>query len=285
MTIAIRSARPEDAPEAGRICHDAFEAISRRHNFPKDLPSVDVAVHVIQMLISHPCVLAVVAERDGTVVGSNFLDERAPIGAVGPISVDPSVQDASIGRRLMEAVLDRAAERRLPGVRLLQDAFHNRSLALYTKLGFRARGTTAVMNGHAVGRQIDGYEVRAATADDLDACDRLCTFVHGHARSGELADAIEHRSALVVERAGSITGYTTTVGFFGHSIGKTSEDLMALIAAVESFGGLGFHVPTENDELLRWCFDRGLRMVKAMTIMSIGLYNEPRGAYLPSVGY
>jgi len=285
MSVAIRLARSEDAAECGRICHDAFEAISSRHGFPKDFPSRDVAVHVAGMLISHPRIHGVVAERNGRVVGSNFLDERTVIGAVGPISVDPAVQDASVGRGLMEAVLERAADRQLPGVRLLQDAFHNRSLALYTKLGFRARGTTAVIHGSAVDACIDGYQVRPATPEDLEACNRLCTYVHGHDRGGELVDAIAQRSASVVERDGAISGYTTAIGFFGHSVGRTGGDLMALIAAAPRSGGLGFHVPTENDELLRWCFDHGLRMVKAMTMMSIGLYNQPRGAYLPSVGY
>lgn len=43
--------------------------------------------------------------------------------------------------------------------------------------------------------------------------------------------------------------------------------------------------PRNNDDLLRWCFDNGLRMVKALTLMTIGLYNEPQGAYLPSILY
>ncbi len=60
---------------------------------------------------------------------------------------------------------------------------------------------------------------------------------------------------------------------------------MALIAATPEYHGPGFHVPNDNRELLIWCYDNGLRMVKAMTLMSIGLYSEPRGSYLPSVSY
>src|SRR6266404_4782841 len=86
------------------------------------------------------------AEKDGNVVGSNFLDERGPIAGVGPITVDPAAQNQTIGRRLMSAVLDRASERHAAGVRLLQSAFHNRSLCLYTKLGFETRETISKMN-------------------------------------------------------------------------------------------------------------------------------------------
>ena len=44
-------------------------------------------------------------------------------------------------------------------------------------------------------------------------------------------------------------------------------------------------LPTRNGELLRWSMQNGFRLVHQMTLMSIGLYNEPTGAYLPSVLY
>ena len=86
-------------------------------------------------------------ERDGRVIGSNFLDERSTIAGIGPVSVDPPVMNGTIGRRLMQAVLARAAERGAPGVRLLQVAWHYRSLALYTKLGFEIRETVSALQG------------------------------------------------------------------------------------------------------------------------------------------
>jgi hypothetical protein len=36
---------------------------------------------------------------------------------------------------------------------------------------------------------------------------------------------------------------------------------------------------------MRWCLGHGLRMQYAMTLMTMGLYNEPAGAWLPSVLY
>jgi hypothetical protein len=87
----------------------------------------------------------------------------------------------------------------------------------------------------------------------------------------------------VVEHDGRISGYTTLVGFFGHTVGESNEDLKALIGAAESFAGPGFLLPTRNSEMLRWCLERGLRIVQPMTLMSLGLYNEPRGAFMPSV--
>ena len=54
-------------------------------------------------------------------------------------SVDPAAQDGRIGRALMDAMLSRVAELRAPGVRLVQISYHNRSLSLYSKLGFVVR--------------------------------------------------------------------------------------------------------------------------------------------------
>ena len=35
--------------------------------------------------------------------------------------------------------------------------------------------------------------------------------------------------------------------------------------------------------LSRWCLEKGLRVTQVMTLMTVGLYNEPAGAYLPSI--
>jgi len=97
---------------------------------------VEVARDVVRMLLSKPGFYGVVGEADGRIVGCNFLDERSTIASIGPVSVDSPVMNGTIGRQLMQAVMDRATERRAPGVHLLQIACHYRSLALYTKLGF-----------------------------------------------------------------------------------------------------------------------------------------------------
>ena len=92
-------------------------------------------------------------------------------------------------------------------------------------------------------------------------------------------------AARVVERHGQITGYCCSLGFFGYTAGFSNLDIQALIASADQFTGPGILVPTRNAELFRWCLNIGLRVVYPMTLMSIGLYNEPRGAYLPSVIY
>lgn len=285
MELKIRQATPDDAPECGRICYDAFATIDTLHGFPPDFPSVEVATGAVSGLIAHPRFFGVVAEEAGRIVGSNFLDERSMIHGVGPITVDPQVQNRQIGLALMNAVIERSAQQRAPGVRLLQSAFHNRSMCLYAKLGFDVQEPFAVMQGEPLAFEVPGYAVRDATDADLTACDALCVRVHGHDRGGEVRDAVAQGTARVVERHGRITGYTTGVAFFAHSIAETNDDMTALIGAAEMFAGPGFLVPMRNTELLRWCLARGLRVVMMMNLMTTGLYQEPRGAFLASVLY
>jgi hypothetical protein len=81
----------------------------------------------------------------------------------------------------------------------------------------------------------------------------VCMQVHGHDRAGELADTMKDGTAGVVERHERITGYTTALAFFGHSVAETNLDLQALIASAEAFAGPGIIVPTRNTGLFRWC--------------------------------
>lgn len=285
MIVTLREGRPEDAEVCGGIAYEAFRAIAEAHHFPPEFPSREVATRVLAKLLAHPRFHALVAEARGAIAGSNFVDERSMIAGIGPLSVDPATQNRSVGRRLMQGALDRVTNLRFPGVRLVQSAYHNRSLALYTKLGFNSREALSALQGAPLDLHFPGFVVRPATEEDLAACNHLCLRIHGHDRGGEVLEAIHQETARLVERGGRLTGYTTAMGWFGHAVGDTNEDLKALIADAKSFQGPGFLVPTCNGELLRWCFSHGLRLVQQMTLMTIGLYDEPKGAWLPSVLY
>jgi predicted N-acetyltransferase YhbS len=285
MDVELRPGTPDDAEACGRICYDAFATLAAAHGFPCDFPSPDAATGLVSALLAHPGIYAVVAEADGVVVGSNFLDERAEIAGVGPITVDPFVQDGTVGRHLMVAVMERAKARDKPGVRLVQAAYNIRSLALYARLGFEVRETVACLQGPALHTEFDGFVVRAAMDDDLEACDRICHAVHGHDRSPQVSDAIFLGKARVVERDGKLTGYSTGLSFFDHSVGERDDDIRALIGAADAFGGPGILVPMRNTALFRFCLQHGLRVVQVMTLMTTGRYREPQGTYLPSIMY
>src|SRR5919199_714071 len=190
MSTVIRPARTEDADACGQICYDAFKAVNERHGFPSLFPSVEAATHRVSTFIHHPSFFGVIAETsdDGQIVGFSFLSERDPIRAVGPVAINPAIQSHGIGRRLMEAVLERARGAR--GVRLLQDAFNMQSLALYASLGFEAKELVVNLIGMPTSPPLPGWEVRSLTEADLPACAALHERVHGYPRTNELREAL-----------------------------------------------------------------------------------------------
>ena len=284
--VTLREATPADVDACARIVFDAFADIHDHHRFERDFPTVEVAQGMMSAWIPHPSVWGVVAEREGRIVGSNFLDERDPISGVGPITVDPHGQNSGVGHRLMEAVIERGFD--APGIRLLQDGFHMRSLALYTRLGFDVKEPVVVMKGTPRSAPLDAVEVRPLEERDVDECEALCVKVHGFPRTNALRDAMQLGTPLVALREGRITAYTSALAFWpmNHGVGESVDDLSALLLGAAGRGddAIGFLVPIRSP-LFRWCLDEGLRAVKPMTVMAVGEYNEPAGAWLPSVLY
>jgi len=283
MPITIRPAETADAAVCGEIAYRAFQTLADHHSFPRPYPSAEVAVGLLSQLLVNPGFYGIVAEQEGRIVGSNFVDERAAIAGIGPITVDPEVEARGIGRSLMQAVVEHLADRNVAGIRLVQAAYNNRSLCLYTTMGFQTREPLSVMQGPALEVKFAGYDVRPAAETDIAACNLLCRRVHGFDRAVELRDAIAAQTAKVVEHLGQITGYATGAGSSGHAVAGTNQDLKALIGAAPTFPGPGFLVPTRNHEVFAWCLASRLRLVMQMTLMTIGLYNEPCGAWRPSI--
>ncbi|TDQ80907.1 putative N-acetyltransferase YhbS [Dongia mobilis] len=285
MTIQIRSATATDAIACGRIAYEAFAAIAGTHGFPYDFPSAEAAQGLAADLVANPDVYGVVAEQDGMIVGSNFLMEDDEIRGVGPITVDPRVQGSGIGRRLMEEVLQRAAGAR--GIRLLQDSFNMRSIALYASLGFAVREPVLLMRGRPMGDVPEGVVVRPMDAGDVEPCDVLCRRAHGISRRNEILAALRRSTPLIAMRDGQIVAYMTAPEFWigNHGVAAAVEDMQALVLGAAKLTPLSFLLPTRQEELFRWCLAIGMQAVKPMTLMSIGDYREPEQAYMPSVFY
>jgi predicted N-acetyltransferase YhbS len=284
--VTLREARPGDVEACAQICFDAFADIHDHHRFPRDFPVPEAATAMIEAWTSNPRVWGVVAEADERIVGSNFLDERDPIRAVGPITIAPGGQNSGVGRRLMEAVIERGES--APGIRLLQDAFHMRSLALYSSLGFDVTASCVVMSGKPHGAPAHGVDVRPLTEGDLEECEALSKHVHGFERTGALRDAIQGLNPVVARRDGRIVAYASTPTFWpmAHGVALGEEDMQALLlgAAAQVDEPVSMLVPIQSD-LFRWCLGQGLRCVKPMNLMALGEYQEPRGPWFPSVLY
>lgn len=282
----VRRPRETDADAIGEVIFAAFVGIADRHNFPRDFESGDFAAQMAQMLVTHPGFFGVVAEADGRVVGSNFIDMRDEVGGVGPITIHPDYQGHGLGRLLMQAVIEHGREKR--DVRLVQDAFNTTSLSLYTSLGFTVTEPLAVMQG-TPRDAARSDAVQPMREEDIDECAELCRRIHGVTRANELRDAMRQFTPMVLRRDGRIVAYCSVpqMWLINHGVAETEQDLTALLLGVGAAmdGPLGMLVPVRRGSFFRWCLEQGLRLVKPMNHMAMGQYVDPRGAFFPSVIY
>jgi ribosomal protein S18 acetylase RimI-like enzyme len=288
-TITLRPVEPDDADTVARILYEAFAVIHDRHRFPRDFPTLEAADQLAGSFIAHPSIWGVVAEHEGRIIGSNFVDERGPVRGVGPITVDPQSQKRGVGRQLMVAALERSAN--APGVRLLQDSFNVQSLGLYASLGFRATEPVVVMGGTPAADTPAGFDVRPMTEQDIEPAAALHQDVHGFDRTRELRDALEGPAfePFVATSDGELVAYATTLSFFpaAHAVARSAEAMAALIAGTLSAGDApaSFLLPVRQHEVFSWALEAGLRVVKPMTYMVIGQPHQPQGVWIPSVLY
>jgi len=291
MDIQLRPIRESEYDRAAQIVFDAFGGIARRHNFPLDMPQIEIAQGLVKAFSSHPAVFAVAAEGDGKLLGVNFLDYRTPTGGVGPICVDPGTQQKGVGRKLMQAVIDEGKRRNLRSVRLVQDAFNTTSMSLYASLGFDVKEPLALMRGTPKDKlAASGATVRPVTEKDLEPCAALCRATHGFDRTGELRESLTMFHSMLLERNGRVVAYASAPTFWilNHAVAATEQDLHDLMLGAGAAAGgepLSMLLPIRQASLFRWCLAQGLRVVKPMTLMSTGEYQEPTTPFWPSVQF
>lgn len=287
--VELRPIEPRDRDDAARVLFEAFAGIHDHHRFARDFPNLEAAEQLITGFSAHASIYGVVAEIEGRIVGSNFLDERGPVRGVGPITVDPAAQGRGVGRALMQAVIDRGAG--AAGIRLLQDAFNTGSMSLYASLGFEIVEPVALMSGRPRSAPVAGIEVRPLRAQDLDEAQALHVRVHGFERAAELEDALAGApfTPTVATREGRIVAYAATLEHFSaaHAAAESEADMAGLIAGTSQVigGPVSLLLPTRQAELFRWCIAVGLRVVKPMNYMALGGYERPAGGWIPSVLY
>lgn len=272
-----------DASELGRICHEAFADISRKHGFEPDIDNPAIWQAILASLISNETVHSTAATLDGALAGSNFLAHRDEVGGIGPITVDPNRQGHGIGRKLMIDALDFAKDDGIEMVRLVQEAFNMTSMSLYTSLGFDTKvplGLFAIQPAEA-----DNPEIRAMTDEDKPAADALCREIYKISRRRELdGPGFTGVPPLVIERNGRIRGYLV-VSIAGHGVAETNDDMIALIgeSARRAPMPLTQFIPLTNGELMRKALASGHKLKKMMNLMALGPYEEPDGVWVPSI--
>jgi len=281
MTIELRQVRAEDVPELGRICCEAFKDISESHGFETDFPSIEFGQQVVGMLTAQEDVYGVAAFDGDAPKGSNFLELWDEVAGIGPVSVDVSSQGDGIGRKTMENVVAHARERGFQQVRLCQDSFNMRSLALYASVGFVVKEPLSFM-ALATTNTPDAT-FRPATVGDLDAMDELCRSIHGFSRRNETERLMSFGFPAFVVDNGGLRGYLLGTAM-GHGVARSDADMVALV------NGLGATapdshtlIPLRNGALYRGLIGAGHKNQKVMNLMALGEYEDPKGTFCPSV--
>src|SRR5207247_8960161 len=133
--------------------------------------------------------------------GSNFINMWGDVAGIGPISVDVEAQGEGIGKQLMQDVIAHARGQGYEMIRLVQDSFNMRSLALYASLGFDVKEPLALMQLSNAAAAPEG--TRPAAPEDLDAMDEMCRRAHGMSRRGECGAVLRLGfPAFVLHRGG-----------------------------------------------------------------------------------
>ena len=280
MTIELRRPQPEHIAELGRICYEAFRDIAASHGFPPDFDSVAIAQGVVGLLMQQETVYSTAAFDGDAPRGSNFMNMWGDAAGIGPISVDLATQGEGIGKRLMRDALDHAKQQGIESVRLCQDSFNMRSLALYASVGFDVQEPLASL-ALAAGPVDDAF--RPATPADYDAMDALCRDVYRISRKGEYATLTAAGFPVFVLDRGRITGYLIG-SLIGHGVAESDDEMLALLAGIAATtAGAQAFVPLRQGALYRRALAAGHRNRKVMNLMTYGPYEEPQGTYCPSV--
>jgi predicted N-acetyltransferase YhbS len=281
MPIELRQARAEDVAELGRICYEAFKDISESHGFESDFPSVEFTQQVLGMLVAQEDIYGIGAFDGGTPKGSNFLELWDEVAGIGPVSVDIASQGEGVGRTTMRHVVDHAHSQGFEMVRLVQDSFNMRSLALYASLGFVVKEPLSYMtlsNTNTADRAF-----RAATAADLDAMDELCKSIYRISRRNECQALMNVGFPAFVLDRGGIRGYLVGSAI-GHGVAQSDADMLALVSSLgATVPAAHALVPLRNGALYRSALAAGHRNAKVMNLMALGPYEEPTGTFCPSV--
>ncbi len=286
--VTLSPPTPNDAAELGRICFEAFQDISDKHGFENDFPSPQFAEMIVSGSIASEDTYSVCARLDGQLAGSNFLMYHDEVGGVGPVSVDPPKQGHGIGRRMMMDLLRYAEEDGIEKVRLVQDAFNVTSMSLYSSVGFDTKAPLGLLELKPADTPNEG--IRPLTDADMDTAEELCRNIYKVSRRNDIPGATRFGgTSLVIERGGRMRGYIAP-SIIGHAVAETDDDMLALMAEAARYvaGGpfpLRMLCPLNEGNLFRRALAAGHRLKKMMNLMASGPYEEPEGAWLPSVGY
>lgn len=175
MSVSIRPLQEADLPEADRVMRLAFGTFV---GLPDPMTFAGDGSYVHTRFRVDPAA-AFAAERDGELVGSNFVTSWGSFGFFGPLSVRPDLWDQGIAARLLEPVMALFEQRGTRHAALFTFPHSPKHHGLYQKFGFYPRFLTPLLAKPAApGATVEGWSAFSDVpaeqrADVLQACREL----------------------------------------------------------------------------------------------------------------
>lgn len=215
-----------------------------------------------------------ITRGDRLVGTANMTPFGATSATANMIIVDPSMRGQSLGRRLMDAVLDAAGDREC---RLVAT---ESGRPLYEKLGFQATGTVFQCQGVAAAVS-PSPATRPATRDDFDAIAKLDLCALGMDRRSLLSalfDGAETHAIIVLHSPEGLMGYASSRAFgrgalIGPVIARDDASALALFRSlIAPFAGKFIRADLTSDgaKFAQVLEPAGLRQVDTGTQMRRG---------------
>ncbi|MEX0874299.1 MAG: GNAT family N-acetyltransferase [Actinomycetota bacterium] len=267
--LSIGRLDPRQLDAADRICRVAFGTFV---GVPEPETFFGDAEYVRTRFRARNTV-ALAAEADGELVGTNFVTRWGSFGFFGPLSVKVDLWDRGIASALMEATIDVFAEWGTHHNALFTWSDSAKHHGLYQKFGFYPTFLTAVMSKPVATSAGTPYRLLSQDFDDLDVCSDLAAAIYPGL---DLSDEI--RSVIELE-LGDIVVLDDRDGFAVCHVGSGTEagagTCFVKFGAVRPGGG----APDAFDRLLQACgsfaAERGVQRLTAGTSMGrLGAYRS-----------
>lgn len=244
IDISIRPLERDDLAMADRICRLAFGTylgVPEPETFFGDTAYVATRYEA-------PNTVALAAEIEGEIVGSNFVTHWGELGFFGPLSVRVDLWDRGIASALMDATVDVFSRWGTRHAALFTWADSPKHHGLYQKFGFYPTFLTAVMSKSVSEAEASDWSVLSHSPELLERCREVADAVHpGLDLAGEidsvtrqqLGDVVltDHGFAVCHVGAGTEAGSGTCfVKFAAVRPGADAADtFVRLMCAVEAF--------------------------------------------------
>jgi ribosomal protein S18 acetylase RimI-like enzyme len=143
---AIAVASPTDAPALKALLEAAYRGDSARRGWNHEADILDderVAPGEVERLLADPAVTILVARSDDTLVGCVAVTVSTPVlGYLGMLCVEPDLQSAGLGRRLLDAAEDHARAIGLAVMEMTVIDSRASLIAWYERRGYARTGET-----------------------------------------------------------------------------------------------------------------------------------------------